>query len=90
MNFIKITALTVSLVLGLTGCSATKNLLSKRDNGSLNYQSSKKLDPILLPAEQEPVSFIPLYDTPAVKENTLNLSNESGKQYRLPKPPQAH
>lgn len=89
MKLIQLTTVFLMATLTLTGCSATKGLLGKRDNGSLDYQSSKKLDPILLPANQEPVDFVPLYPTPEAGENTLNLSNESGKQYRLPKPPQA-
>ena len=50
----------LTLVLGstlvLSGCQATKNLLGKRDNGSLDYQQSEKLAPIELPAAQETVS----------------------------------
>lgn len=73
----------------LSGCTATKNLFGKWNNGSLDYQQSKKLDPIELPTTQPKVDFTPLYPTPKVGDNTLNLSNESGSQYELPKPPQA-
>ena len=83
----------LTLVLGstlvLSGCQATKNLLGKRDNGSLDYQQSKKLAPIELPAAQETAPFVPLYPTPNVGANTLKLQNESGNQYQLPKPQRA-
>lgn len=80
----------LTVVLGstlvLSGCQATKNLLGKRDNGSLEYQQSKKLAPIELPADQETAPFVPLYPTPNAGANTLTLQNESGSQYQLPKP----
>ena len=83
----------LTLVLGstlvLSGCQATKNLLGKRDNGSLDYQQSKKLAPIELPAAQETAPFVPLYSTPNAGANTLKLQNESGNQYQLPKPQRA-
>ncbi|WP_370587156.1 hypothetical protein [Psychrobacter sp. JCM 18900] len=83
----------LTLVLGstlvLSGCQATKNLLGKRDNGSLDYQQSKKLAPIELPAAQETAPFVPLYSTPNAGANTLQLQNESGNQYQLPKPQRA-
>jgi len=83
----------LTLVLGstlvLSGCQATKNLLGKRDNGSLDYQQSKKLAPIELPAAQETAPFVPLYSTPNAGTNTLKLQNESGNQYQLPKPQRA-
>ncbi len=75
--------------LVLSGCQATKNLLGKRDNGSLDYQQSKKLAPIELPAAQETAPFVPLYSTPSAGANTLQLQNESGNQYQLPKPQRA-
>lgn len=82
-----------TLVLGstlvLSGCQSVKNLLGKRDNGSLEYQQSKKLAPLELPAAQETAPFVPLYATPNFGENTLTLQNESGKQYQLPKPERA-
>ena len=83
----------LTLVLGstlvLSGCQATKNLLGKRDNGSLDYQQSKKLAPIELPAAQETAPFVPLYATPNTGANTLTLQNESVNQYQLPKPQRA-
>ena len=83
----------LTLVLGstliLSGCQSTKELLGKRDNGSLDYQDSKQLAPIELPATQETAPFVPLYATPDVGGNTLELQNESGKQYQLPKPQRA-
>ncbi|MGO2385925.1 MAG: hypothetical protein ACTH6Z_02230 [Psychrobacter sp.] len=83
----------LTLVLGstlvLSGCQATKDLLGKRDNGSLDYQQSKKLAPIELPAAQETAPFVPLYSTPNAGANTLKLQNESGNQYQLPKPQRA-
>lgn len=80
----------LTLVLGstlvLSGCQTAKNLLGKRDNGSLEYQQSKKLAPIELPAAKETAPFVPLYQTPNAGANTLKLQNESGSQYQLPKP----
>ena len=83
----------LTLVLGsalvLSGCQATKGFIGKRDNGSLEYQQSKKLTPLELPAEQETAPFVPLYPTPNAGANTLKLQNEAGKQYQLPKPQRA-
>lgn len=78
--------LVLSSTLVLSGCQATKELLGKRDNGSLEYQDSKKLAPLELPVAQEAAPFVPLYPTPSLGANTLKLQNESGKQYQLPKP----
>ena len=83
----------MTLVLGstlvLSGCQATKEFIGKRDNGSLEYQQSKKLAPIELPVAQETAPFVPLYPTPNAGGNTLTLQNDSGKQYQLPKPQRA-
>ena len=80
----------ISIVLGstllLSGCQTAKGWLGQRDNGSLEYQDSKKLSPLELPAEQETAPFVPLYPTPDARGNTLKLTNEAGKQYQLPKP----
>lgn len=79
----------------LTGCQSLqkstdtfRSLLAKRDDGSLDYQSAKKLAPIQLPKGQATLDFVPLYAIPDARKNTLNLSNEAGKQYQLPTPPQ--
>ena len=83
----------LTLVLGsalvLSGCQATKGFIGKRDNGSLEYQQSKKLTPLELPADQETAPFVHLYPTPNAGANTLKLQNEAGKQYQLPKPQRA-
>ncbi len=83
----------ITLVLGstlvLSGCQATKEFIGKRDNGSLEYQQSKKLAPLELPVAQETAPFVPLYPTPNAGGNTLTLQNDSGKQYQLPKPQRA-
>ncbi|MEN2751893.1 hypothetical protein AAIR29_09630 [Psychrobacter sp. FBL11] len=79
----------LSSTLVLSGCQATKELLGKRDNGSLEYQDSKKLAPLEMPVAQESAPFVPLYPTPNLGANTLKLQNESGKQYQLPKPERA-
>lgn len=84
-----IVTLLVSSTLVLSGCQASKELFGKRDNGSLEYQNSKKIAPLELPADQETAPFVPLYVTPNVGANTLELQNESGKQYQLPKPQRA-
>lgn len=92
-NPAKIFPMLMTVVLGstlvLSGCQATKGLFGKRDNGSLEYQQSKKLAPLELPAAQETAPFVPLYPTPSAGTNTLKLQNESGKQYQLPKPQRA-
>lgn len=79
----------IGSTLVLSGCQATKDLLGKRDNGSLEYQQSQKLTPLQLPADQQTVPFVPLYATPSVSQNTLVLQNEAGKQYQLPQPERA-
>lgn len=80
----------MTLILGstlvLSGCQTAQGWLGKRDNGSLEYQDSKKLAPLQLPADQDTAPFVPLYPTPNVGANTLILQNDSGKQYQLPKP----
>ena len=83
-----IITLAVSLSLSMTGCSTLKGWLGKKDNGSLDYQKSQKLDPIKLPATQTTAPFTPLYAVPDnAPANTLTLTNESGARYQLPKPP---
>ncbi|WP_323841069.1 MULTISPECIES: hypothetical protein [unclassified Moraxella] len=84
---LKISALVFAATVALTGCSATKDWLGKRDDGSLDYQSSKKLDPIKLPADQPTAEFTPLYPTPNVGQVDTSLTNKFGKQFALPKPP---
>lgn len=84
---LKLSTIMLVGVVCLSGCQAVKGTLAKRDNGSLDYVQATKLDPIRLPVHQETMPFVPLYDVP----NTVGLSpitNESGKQYQLPKPPQ--
>lgn len=88
MTLTKLTACVVLATTALTGCQNIKQVWGKRNNGSLDYQSAQKLPPIKLPANQVTADFTPLYPTPTVGENTLNLTNESGKQYKLPQPPQ--
>lgn len=85
------TILTVILgsTLVLSGCQSLKTAIGKRDNGSLEYQNSKKLAPLQLPAAQDTAPFVPLFPTPQVGKNTLMLQNEAGKQYQLPKPERA-
>ena len=89
----KILPAVLTLVLGstlvLSGCQSAKGFLGKRDNGSLDYQDSKKLAPLQLPVAQETAPFVPLYPTPNVGSNTLTLQNDAGKQYQLPKPERA-
>lgn len=83
----------LAVILGsslvLSGCQATKGFFGKRDNGSLDYQDSKKLAALELPVAKQTAPFVPLYQTPAVGANTLTLKNEAGKQYQLPKPKRA-
>ena len=89
----KILPTLLTVILGstsvLSGCQTAKNVIGKRDNGSLDYQSSKKLAPLQLPVNQNTAAFVPLYPTPSVGANTLTLQNDAGKQYQLPKPERA-
>lgn len=70
----------------LTGCQSVNGITAKRDNGSLDYQKSQRLDPIQLPVNQATGSFIPIYVVPNVPENSVNVTNEAGTQYQLPRP----
>ena len=79
-------AIILGSTLVLSGCQSVKEVIGKRDNGSLEYQQSQKLAPLQLPADAQTAAFVPLYPTPNVGVNTLELQNESGKQYKLPKP----
>lgn len=72
----------------MTGCQSTKNLFAKYDNGSLEYQNSKLLSPIRLPAEQETQPFVPFYPTIDLGDSPIDIKNASGKQYQLPMPNQ--
>lgn len=83
---VAVLTIALSSTLVLTGCQATKGWLGKRDDGSLAYQKSQKLAPLTLPADQETAEFVPLYPAPNVGVNTLTLTNEAGKQYKLPPP----
>lgn len=80
----------LSSALCLSACQSTKTLLGKRDNGSLDYRQTQKLDPILLPQEQRapmPI-FVPIYDTPDITSEQVDpFTNATGTQYQLPKPP---
>lgn len=76
----------ISTLTILSGCQASKGLFSKVDDGSLAYQKAEKLEPLELPVEQETAPFIPLYPTPPVGVNTLEIENESGKRFELPPP----
>lgn len=89
MTTLKLIVVTMMGVMLLTGCQSIKNVLGKRDNGSLDYLQSSKLDPIRLPANQESAPFVPLYEVPSVTGEVTPMTNESGKQYQLPKPPRA-
>lgn len=91
MKFVKVATLILSSSVILTGCGTLKGWFGKRDNGTLDYQKSQKLDPIKLPANQAHAEFSPLYPTPSASQpNSLTLTNEAGKQYELPKPPKIH
>lgn len=86
-NLQKSLILLLSASVLLSGCGTLKGWFGKRDNGSLDYQQSQKLDPIKLPTDQASADFVPLYETPKAGPNTLTLTNESGSQYQLPTPP---
>lgn len=88
-NLVKIAAMATLGALVATGCSTSKGLFGKFDNGSLDYRHAKKLEPIQLPADQPAAPFLPLYNAPDSVSNVPEYANESGKQYALPKPPNA-
>lgn len=76
----------VSSLVALSGCQATKSMFGRVEDGSLAYKNAEKLEPMQLPAETKTAPFIPLYPTPEVGSNTLDLENDSGNRYKLPKP----
>lgn len=80
--------LLASTAMLMTGCQSTKNLFANYDNGSLDYQDSKLLDPIRLPAQQETQPFVPFYPTINLGDSVIDVKNTSGKQYQLPTPSQ--
>lgn len=84
----KTTVMIMMVALVMTGCTATKGWLGKRNNGSLDYQQSQKTDPIQIPTGQKTAEFTQLYPTPIVSESRLDVTNDAGTQYELPKPPQ--
>ena len=73
MKFLKITAGVLTASMMLTGCTTTKNILSKRNNGSLDYRNAAECTP--------------WYHTPNLVSQLPDFTNESGKQYQLPRPP---
>ncbi len=74
------------LLVGLTGCQASKGLFERVEDGSLEYQQATQVPPLQLPADQQTAPFTPLYPTPTVSANTLELKNDTGKRYQLPPP----
>ncbi len=88
VNSISMKLLISIAVVGMTlsGCSSTKNLLGKRDNGSLDYQQSRLLAPIQLPVDKQPKTFTPLYPLVQAGKSPINVTNSAGKQYQLPAP----
>lgn len=83
-NLTKIAVLSVVVMSSLTACSSFRHRVA--DN-SLDYQKAVKLDPVLLPADAQTHVFTPIYQVPThVGENTLNLQNQTGKRFELPKP----
>ena len=80
--------LSIAVIAGLSlaGCQTIKGWTNKIDNGSLEYVDAKQLEPIKLPADQQTAPFIPLYATPNVGKNTLQISDDNGKRYQLPPP----
>ncbi|WP_394260859.1 hypothetical protein [Moraxella boevrei] len=67
----------------VSGCSTFRNNVG--DN-SLDYQNTKLLDPIQLPANAQTQAFTPLYQLPSSGQNTLMLENEKGKRFEMPAP----
>ncbi|PNK61034.1 hypothetical protein [Psychrobacter sp. FDAARGOS_221] len=82
----QIAVIGISSIAFLSGCQASKGFFGKFNDGSLAYQDSEKLEPLQLPADQETAPFVPLYPTPPVGANTLELENEAGKRFKLPAP----
>lgn len=88
MKILILSTVFLASMITLAGCQTIKSTLGKRDNGSLDYRKTQKLDPIRLPQGQQAATFVPLYDTPDVtSEQVAPLTNDSGRQYQLPAPP---
>lgn len=87
MKTLTLVAGVMAAIVTLTGCQATKSLLSNRDNGSLDYRNAAKLPPLKLPADQPTADFTPLYQAPNGTGQLTDFVNEAGKQYQLPRPP---
>lgn len=86
LSIMKVAVIGASSLVFVSGCQATKSLFGNIEDGSLDYKKAEKLDPLQLPADQETAPFVPLYPTPAVGTNTLELENDSGKRFELPAP----
>lgn len=86
--------MTVLLRPVLVGLIATSLLLTtscttlKRSVGdsSLDYNKTRKLDPVALPVEAKTLPFTPLYSVPTSGENTLQLQEKKSKRFELPPP----
>lgn len=87
MSVFKFGMTALVLAVALSGCTAIKDWAGKRDNGSLDYRTSKKLAPIQLPANQPSADFISLYPTPNLTQAETGFTNDASKQFELPKPP---
>lgn len=86
MPIAKSIILLIAMSVALTGCQSIKSVWAKRDNGSLDYQSSHKHPPIQLPINQTAAPFTPIYEVPRVS----GQPTQTGKQYQLPSPPKVH
>lgn len=83
-NFIKISSLSILAMMLATGCSSIRHRVA--DN-SLDYQKAVTLLPVQLPADSQTHVFTPIYQVPShTGENTLNLTNQTGKRFEIPKP----
>ncbi len=86
MKIFKIMTTVVVTASLLSGCQMISDWSGKRNNGSLDYQKSKLLAPIKLPAEQKTQGFVHLYPAIEMGKSTIDTTNKTGTQYELPAP----
>ena len=86
IKILMISVLSTGSLATLSGCQTMSGLFGKVDDGSLDYQKVEKLEPLILPANQEAAPFTPLYPTPNLGDSTLEVTNSAGKRFELPKP----
>lgn len=74
---------TVLTLMVTSGCSTFRRNVA---DSSLDYQTTRKLAPVNLPADAQTLPFIPMYHVPQTGENTLKLTSDKNKRFELPRP----